>query len=158
MKSTVLAVAVATTMMIFAQSAYARDHHHRQHHHDGHHHRLIASRGMRAELQWGLACKQRFRLDIASNNGTVRIGGERPFRAKQRAISAPRWRAPGRMVRLGDAAPRRRGSGPVIQSRTQLDALGSAGSGGNRGGGCLVAPRRKDRRSRKRRMDHRVRQ
>ena len=53
MKSTVLAVAVATTMMIFAQSAYARDHHHRQYHHDGHHHRLIANRGMRAEPQWG---------------------------------------------------------------------------------------------------------
>lgn len=53
MKSTVLAVAVATTMMMFAQSAYARDHHHRQHHHDGHHHRLIASRGMRAKPQRG---------------------------------------------------------------------------------------------------------
>jgi hypothetical protein len=52
MKSTVLAVAVATTMMMFAQSAYARDHHHRQHHHDGHHHRLIA----------GLAC-------VPSRNG-----------------------------------------------------------------------------------------
>ena len=49
MKSTVLAVAVATTMMMFAQSAYARDHHHRQHRHEGHHHRLIASRGTRAE-------------------------------------------------------------------------------------------------------------
>jgi hypothetical protein len=55
MKSTVLAVAVSTTMMMFAQSAYARDHHHRQHRHDGHHHRLIASRGMRAEPQRGWA-------------------------------------------------------------------------------------------------------
>jgi hypothetical protein len=53
MKSTVLAVAVATTTMMIAQSAYAREHHHRQHHHDGHHHRLIASRGMRAEPLWG---------------------------------------------------------------------------------------------------------
>ena len=53
MKSTVLAVAVATTMMMFAQSAYAREHHHRQHHHDGNHHRLIASRGMRAKPQRG---------------------------------------------------------------------------------------------------------
>jgi len=53
MKSTVLAVAVATTTMMFAQSAYAREHHHRQHRHEGHHHRLIASRGLRAEPQWG---------------------------------------------------------------------------------------------------------
>ncbi|HEV2626719.1 MAG TPA: hypothetical protein VGV62_16710 [Xanthobacteraceae bacterium] len=52
MKSTVLAVAVATTIMIFAQSAYARDHHHRQYQHNGHHYRLVASRGMRAEPQW----------------------------------------------------------------------------------------------------------
>jgi hypothetical protein len=54
MKSTVLAVAVATTMMMFAQSAYARDHHHRHdYYRNGHHHRLIASRGMGAEPQWG---------------------------------------------------------------------------------------------------------
>jgi hypothetical protein len=118
---------------------------------------MIASRGLRAEPH-GMACRQRFRLDIASNNETVRIGRRRPFRAEQRAIPRPRWRTPGRMVRLGDAIPRRRGSGPVIQSRTQLDALGPAGTGGNRSGGCLAAPRRKDRRSRKRRMDHRVRQ
>jgi hypothetical protein len=38
--------------MIFAQSAYARDHHHRQYQHNGHHYRLVASRGMRAEPQW----------------------------------------------------------------------------------------------------------
>jgi hypothetical protein len=53
MKSTILAVAVSTTTMMFAQSAYAREHHHRQHHHDGHHHRLIASRGTRAGPQGG---------------------------------------------------------------------------------------------------------
>ncbi len=52
MKSTVLAIAVAITMM-FSQSAYARDHHHRQHHHDGHHHWLVVSRGTRTEPQWG---------------------------------------------------------------------------------------------------------
>jgi hypothetical protein len=49
MKSTVLAVAVATTTMMFAQSAYAREHHHRH----GHHHRFVVSRGIRAEPQWG---------------------------------------------------------------------------------------------------------
>jgi hypothetical protein len=53
MKSTVLAVAVATTTMMFAQSAYARDHRHRHYHHNGHHHRLVASRGTRAKPQWG---------------------------------------------------------------------------------------------------------
>src|ERR1700687_6134108 len=52
MKSTVLAVAAATTMM-FSQSAYARDHHHRHYHHNGHHRRLVASRGMRTQPQWG---------------------------------------------------------------------------------------------------------
>jgi hypothetical protein len=41
-------------MMMFAQSAYARDHHHRHdYYRNGHHHRLIASRGMGAEPQWG---------------------------------------------------------------------------------------------------------
>ena len=149
MKSTVLAVAVATTMMMFAQSAYARDHHHRQHHHDGHHHRLIASRGMRAEPQWGWPASSASGWTSQATTGLFASAGSARFRAKQRAIPRPRRRAPGRMVRLGDATPRRRGSGPVIQSRTQLDALGPAGSGGNRSGGCLAAPRRKDRRSKK---------
>ena len=52
MKSTVLAVAVATTTMMFAQSAYAREHHHRQHRHDGHHHQLIAGRGGGRPAAW----------------------------------------------------------------------------------------------------------
>jgi hypothetical protein len=53
MKSTVLAVAAATTMMSFAQSAYAREHHHRHYHHSGHHHRLVASHGTFTEPQSG---------------------------------------------------------------------------------------------------------
>jgi hypothetical protein len=48
MKSTVLAVAAATTMML-SQSAYARDHHHRH----GHHHQFVASRGTFTEPRWG---------------------------------------------------------------------------------------------------------
>jgi hypothetical protein len=52
MKSTVLAVAAATTVM-FSQSAYAREHHHRHYHHNGHHHRLVASHGTFTEPQWG---------------------------------------------------------------------------------------------------------
>ena len=75
----------------------------------------------------GMACKQRFRLDIASDNETVRIGG--PFRAKQRAIPKPRRRAP----RPHGAAGRCDTSSARIRARHSIShATGRVGAGRER--------------------------
>jgi len=136
MKSTTLTVAVAA-MVIFVQSAQAREHHHGRHHHS-----LVARRGH--------LCR-----DAVSAKRTVCICRREPC-AYYDAVSRARPSAAGCLVRLGDAPSRRRRSGSVIQPGAQLGALGQAGTGGNWRGGRMGAPCRQDRWSEGRRMDHRI--
>ena len=139
MKSTTLTVAAAA-MVIFVQSAEAREHHHGHRHH----HSLVASRGTSAEAR-------------STPNGLFAFAAAN-LAVEHNSVSGARPGASGCLVRLGDAAPRGRRSGPVLQSGAQLGALGQVGTGGSRSGGGVAAPCREDRRSAKRRMGYRIRQ
>ena len=121
MKSTTLTVAAAA-MVIFVQSAQAREHHHGHRHH----HSLMASRGS-------------FVGERATSNGLFAFCGRRRTVDRGR-VSGAQSSASGCLVRLGDASPRRRRSGSVIQSGAQLGALGQAGAGRNWRGGGVAAP------------------
>ena len=73
-------------------------------------------------------------------------------------VSAARPSASGCLVRLGNAPPRGRRSGPVIQPGAQLGALGQAGTGGNRRGRRVASPCWEDCWPAKWRMGYRIRQ
>ena len=145
MKSTVLAVAVATTMMMLAQSAYARDHHHRQYRHDGHHHRLIASRGMSGWTSQATTRLFASAGDAPSEQSNARYRG----RGGGRPAAWCGWE----MRHLVGADP-----GPSFNLARSWTRWGRPGPAGI--GAVVVWPHHVGKivGQRKRRMDHRVRQ
>ena len=163
MKFTTISVAAAA-MVVFAQSAQAREHYRHHRYHAAHYARHYSSPGRGDPRRGDYAAQNMFaenaRSDFRRNYASQNYSEQRLSTTKRlwRPNRCPYRRASVGVVRLGDAAAGVRRSGSRVQPGAQLGALGTGRTGGRRRGRGLVAPRRQDRRPRGRRVDHRIRQ
>ena len=164
MKLTTISVAAAA-MIVFAQSAQAREHYRHHRYHAAHFARHYSSPGLgdpRRVIMPRKTCLPTMGKAISARRNYASQNYFRPSLSTTKRLwrpnRCPYRRASGGVVRLGDAAVGVRRSGPRVQPGAQLGALGTGRTGRRRRGRGLVASRRQDRRPGGRRVDHRIRQ